>query len=79
MRQLENLKYGKDFGTGEENLLVTQERMKDTDAAKVNANAKTDALDASDGSKIDIFNINVKIGIGKPCTVTIRMSRHMYC
>ena len=49
--------------------------MADTDAAKVDANAKADAPDASDCSKIDNLKIDVKRGIGKPCTVAIALSQ----
>ena len=50
LRQTENLKYGKDSVSGEGGFLVTQERMIDTDTAKVDTNAKADAPDASDAS-----------------------------
>ena len=55
---------GKDNGTGEGGVLVTQDRMKDFDAAKVDANTKADAYDPSDASNIDTPKINVKRGIG---------------
>ena len=74
---MDNLKASKDCGTGEGGVLVTQERMTDTDATKVDANAKADgpdASDASDGSKINTPNINGKGGIGKPCTIDIVIS-----
>ena len=51
---------GKGGGTGEGGVLVTQERMVDSDTAKVVANAKADA---SDASKINTLKINVKRGI----------------
>ena len=47
---MENLKYGKDSVSGEGGFLVTQERMIDTDTAKVDTNAKADAPDASNAS-----------------------------
>ena len=43
--------------------------MVDADAAKVDANAKSDAPDASEDSKVDTPRINVKMGIGKPGAV----------
>ena len=67
--QLDNLKSGKDGGTGEGGILVTQERMADAYTAKVNANAIEDTPGASDSSKIDTAKIDVKTDIGKPCTV----------
>ena len=48
--------------------MVTQERMKDDDAAKVDSNEKADApdaSDASDASNIDTPNTAVKKGIVK--------------
>ena len=71
LRQLGNLAAGKDGGTGEGGVLVTQERMEDADAAKVDENGKADAPDAS---KIDTNKINVKRGIRKPCAVAIALS-----
>ena len=49
--------------------------MKDANAAKVDANAKADA---SDASKIDTPKIDVKIGIVKPCDVAIILSCRVY-
>ena len=54
---------------------MAQERMTDTDTAKVDANAKADA---SDASKIDTPKIDVKIGIVKPCDVAIILSCRVY-
>ena len=53
---------------------MTQDRIADTDAAKVDVNAKADAPDASGASNTDTIKIDVKRGIGKPCTVAIAMS-----
>ena len=75
MRHLDNLKAGKDSGTGEYGVLVTQERMTDADAAKVDANTKADA---PDGSRINTPNIDAKRGIGKPCTIVITLSQRVY-
>ena len=75
--QLENLIAGKDSGTGESGVLVTQKKMTDDDAAKVDTKAESDAPDAydtSDASKINTPNIYVKIGIGKPWVVAITIS-----
>ena len=74
LRQLDSLPYGNYGGTGEGGLLFMQVRMTDTDAAKVDVNAKSDAPDALDTSKIDTPNIDVKRGIGKPRAVVISMS-----
>ena len=75
LRHIENLIYGKDNGNCEDGLLVTQERMTDADAAKVDVNVKADAPDSSnDTSKINTLNIDVKIGIVKPCAVSIYIS-----
>ena len=73
LRHLENLTYGKDCGTDKSGILVTQERMTDTDAAKVDAYAKADAPDASNTSNFDIPKIYVKIGIGKPRAIVITL------
>ena len=54
-------------------VLVTQESMTDADAAKIGANAKSDASDASNASNIDTPKIDVKRGIGKLCTVVIEL------
>ena len=62
--------------TGEGGVLVTQERITDADVAKVDANTKEDAPDASNASsasKIDTHKINVKRGIGKPCAIEIAL------
>ena len=56
---------------------MTQERMKDDDAAKVDANVKADASDASDASNIDTLKIDVKRGTGKQYTVEISLSRRV--
>ena len=53
---------------------MTQERMIDADGDKVDADTKTAAPYASDASNIDTPNIDVKRGIGKPCTVAIELS-----
>ena len=74
---MDSLAAGKDFGTGEGGVLVTQERMTDTDVAKVDANAKSDAPDPSDASNIDTPNINVKRGMGETCAVAIALSRRV--
>ena len=74
LRQLYNLTAGKYGGTGEGGVLVTQQRIVDADATKVDVNAKVDAPDASDASKIDTTKINVKRGIGKPCAIVITLS-----
>ena len=74
LRQLENPTAGKDGGSGEGGVLATQQRTTDTDAAKVDTNAKSDATHASDTSKIDTPNIDVKTGIGKQCAVVIALS-----
>ena len=57
-----------------------QESMKYADAAKVGANAKADAPEASNASnayKINTPNINVNRGMVKPCAVSIALSRRM--
>ena len=51
--------------------------MTDADAAKVDADTKSDvpnASAASEGSNIDTPNINVKRGIGKPCAIAFLIS-----
>ena len=61
--------------------MVIQERITDSDMAKVDANAKTDAPDASDASeasKIKTTNINVYKWMGKLCSVEIKMYWHVY-
>ena len=58
-------------------ILVTQERITDSDTAKVDANVKSDAPDASNASKINTPNIDVKTGIVKPCAVAIKLSQHV--
>ena len=81
LRQLENLKSGNYVGTGEGGGLVTQERTTESDTAKVDTSAKSDAPDASnasDGSKINNPKIYVEKGIGKPCAVAILLSQHIY-
>ena len=61
--------------SGKVGFLVTQERMTDSDAAKVDVNVKADAPDAyNNTSKINTLNIDVKIGIVKPCAVSIYIS-----
>ena len=70
---LEKPTYGKDGGTGEGGVLVTQERMTDADTANVDANAKADAPDASNAPKINTPKINVKRGIVKLCAVSITL------
>ena len=57
---------------------MTQERVIGTDVAKVDANAKADAPNASDSSKINTPKINVKRGIGKPCIIVITLSKCVY-
>ena len=67
-----NIKYDMDVGTSEGGVLVAQYSMTDADAAKVDANAKADAPDASDAfdaSKIPTPKINVNRGIRKPFAV----------
>ena len=65
--QIDNLtavNYGE---TGEGGILVTQYSMIDTDVAKVDANDKADAYNASDGSdssNVDTPKINVRRVIG---------------
>ena len=71
---MENLTAMKDDETGKFGVLVIQERIADADAAKVNVNAKSDAPDTSDSSKIDTTKSDVKIGIVKPCTLEIALS-----
>ena len=44
LKHLENLTAGKDGGTGEGVVLAIQDRMVDTDMAKVDVNMKADAL-----------------------------------
>ena len=76
MRQLNKLTSRKDGGKGDGGVLVTQERMADADADKVDANAKADAPDASDAynsSKIETPKIDLKRGIGKPCVIVIAL------
>ena len=78
--QLENLTYGKDFGTGEGGVLARQERMTDSEASNIDTNAKADAPNASgtsDGSNNDTPKIDVKIGIGNMCTIAITLYRRM--
>ena len=74
LRQMENLTSYKYCGTCGGGVLVTQERMIDADGDKVDADTKTAAPYASDASNIDTPNIDVKRGIGKPCTVAIELS-----
>ena len=69
LRQLNNRTAVKNGGTSEGGVLVTQEKMPDADAAKVDTNKKADTpnvSDASKGSNIDTTNIDVKRGIRKP-------------
>ena len=54
-------------------VLVTPESMTDADAAKIGANAKPDASDASNASNIDTPKIDAKRGIGKLCMVVIEL------
>ena len=61
--QLDNLTAGKYGGTGEGGVLVMQERMTDANAAKVDVNARAHTSYASNVSKIDTPNIDVKRGI----------------
>ena len=69
------LKHIEKLISGKVGFLVTQERMTDSDAAKVDVNVKADAPDSSnDTSKINTLNIDVKIGIVKPCSVSIYIS-----
>ena len=63
----------KDGGTGEGGVLVTQERMTDYDTVKADVNAKSDASDASNASKINTPKIDVKRGIIEPCAATIAL------
>ena len=61
--------------------MLIKERKTDADVAKVDANEKSDAPNASvasDGSKIDTPNIDMKRGIEKPCAVVIALSWRMY-
>ena len=74
LRHMYNLTAVKDVGTGEGGVLVTQDRMEDADASKVDVNAEADAPDSS---KIDTTKINVKRGIGKLCAVAIALSWHV--
>ena len=53
---------------------MTQERMTDADMENVDANAKVDAPDALNASKINTLNIYVNIGIERPCVVAISLS-----
>ena len=53
--------------------MVIQDSMTDANVAKVDANAKTDDPNASDGSKIDTPKINMKIAIGKPFAIAIAL------
>ena len=63
---------------------MTQERISDTDAAKVDVKEKSvapnpsDASDASNASNINTPKIDVKRGIGKPRAVAISLSQCMY-
>ena len=75
LRQLDNLVSGKDVGTCEGGVLVTQDRMTDNDAANVDAKSKTDAPDASN---IGTPKIDVNTGIGKTCVVETKLSRLVY-
>ena len=75
LEHLDNLIAGKDGGTGEGSVLVTQERTTDAEAAKVDANVKADTPDASDGYKINTTKIDAMRGIGKPCAVVIALYR----
>ena len=54
-----------------------QDMMTESDAAKVDANAKAGAPDTSAGSKIDNPKINVKGGIEKPCAVVLELSQNV--
>ena len=75
LRNLDNLTSAKYGETGGGGVLVMQERIEDAHAAKVDVNAKADAPDASNASNIDTTKIDVKRGIGKPCSVAIAMSQ----
>ena len=75
MRQLDKLTAGKYGGTGEGGVLVIQYSMKYSVTAKVDANSKSDA---SDASKIGTPKVKVKRGIGKQCAVAVALSRHVY-
>ena len=77
LRHLEKLTAGKYYVTGEGGVLVTQERMADADAAKVDVSAKADAPDASNAPKINTPKIDVKKGMGKLCAVEIVLSRRV--
>ena len=68
LRQLEDLASEKDGGKGDGGVLVTQERMTDADADKVDANAESYA---SDASKVDTNKIDVKRGIETKCSALI--------
>ena len=62
---------------GEDDVLVTKEKMIDSDSGKVNVNTKADTSEASDtsnGSKINSPKIDVKRGIGKSCVVAITLA-----
>ena len=74
LRHIDNLTSGKDGGTGKGGVLVMQERMVDSDADKVDANAKADAPNASGASKIKTTKIDVKRGILKTCAIAIALS-----
>ena len=72
---------GKDCGTYEGGVLVMQDRMAYAGVAKVDVNLKSDdpeASGASNGSNIDTPNINVKIGMRKPCAVAIALFQYVY-
>ena len=80
MRQLQNMKYGKDCVTGEGGVLVAQQSMPGADAAKVKTNKKADTpntSDASNSSNIDTSNIDMNRWIEKPCAVAITLIWHV--
>ena len=56
---------------------MTEERMTDAGVAKVDANAKADASDASEASNINTPKNDVTRGIGKPCAVAIVSSQRV--
>ena len=74
MDNLIDWKYG---GTGECGVLVMKKRMTDSGASTVDENAKSDASDASNASKINTPKIGVKRGIVKPSAVSIKLSQRV--
>ena len=71
---MENLSSKNEGGTGEGGILVTQDRMIDSDSTKVNMKFKADASDTSNSSKISTPKVDLKKEIGKLFAVVVALS-----